>query len=166
MIPSSILKYSRCRWFFRHLSHLWGLVDRGLFRVIVQEAGVKWHRSKCRSILAEEHPFASPRNWRVSLGYKDDIRAILQPRHLKNAILPWWWHSGQRPCLLLWWSEFESHCWLLLCLEKTKINEEEARLGPLKRMSFCSLLYSPSSLIQARGQPQVLHWYLSAEWKG
>ena len=42
---------------------------------------------------------------------------------------PWWWPSGQRSCLLLRRSEFES-CWLLkLPLAKDKKNEKEARVG-------------------------------------
>ena len=47
---------------------------------------------------------------------------------------PWRWSSGQRPCLLLRQSEFESR-WLLNLFEKMKINEKEAGVGPsLKKL--------------------------------
>ena len=47
---------------------------------------------------------------------------------------PWSWSSGQRTCLLLWRSEFESR-WssvscLTLCLQITKINKKEDEVGP------------------------------------
>ena len=46
-----------------------------------------------------------------------------------HRVGPWWWSSGQRPCLLLRRSKFES-CKLLNLYKKAKINDKEAGVSP------------------------------------
>ena len=43
---------------------------------------------------------------------------------------PLWWSSGQRPCLLLQRTEFESHWLLKIYVLKSKTNKTEAGVGP------------------------------------
>ena len=52
----------------------------------------------------------------------------------------YWWSSGQRACLLLWWYELKS-CWIQqfsvkLLLNTTKIIEKRPRLAHLKKWLF------------------------------
>ena len=48
----------------------------------------------------------------------------------KITLRPWWWSSGQHPCLFLWRSQFNSCKLLKISARKDKINEKEVWAGP------------------------------------
>ena len=88
---------------------------------------------------------------------------------------PWWWSSGQRSCLLLRRSEFES-CWLLRFSVRKDENKRKKRLGlaPLKKRleKPCLIDWNVPRWVVCVGLKNgqmlgiVAHWASVVEWNG
>ena len=94
----------------------------------------RWSKKSSKTISAKSFSFFEWRERGATTFFQQTFSqtTIFQRSYAGSNSMqegPRWWSSGQRPCLLLQRSEFES-CWLLNLCEKTNIIEKEATVGP------------------------------------